>query len=157
MSVKPIPDGYHSITPYLILSGAAQGLEFYQRAFGAVEVMRMDGPGGKVMHAEIRIGDSVVMLADEFPEMNAVSPTTLKGSPVSLMIYVENADSVFDQAIASGATVRRAVRNQFYGDRSGTLVDPFGHVWTVSTHMEDLTSEEIARRAEAMLQQPEGG
>lgn len=157
MSVKPIPDGYHSVTPYLILTGAAQGLEFYQQAFGATVTLRMDGPGGKIMHAEIRIGDSVIMLADECPEMNAISPTTLKGTPVSLMIYVEAVDTVFSRAIAAGATVRRAVQNQFYGDRSGTLVDPFGHVWTISTHTEDLTPEEIAKRAEAMMSQPTEG
>jgi PhnB protein len=150
MSVKPIPDGYHSITPYLILSGAAKGLDFYQRAFGAVETMRLDGPDGKLMHAEIRIGDSILMLADEFPEMDAHSPTTLKGSPVSLMVYVENVDTLFARAIQAGATEIRAVQNQFYGDRSGTLRDPFGHVWTISTHIEDLTPEEVLARLAGM-------
>jgi PhnB protein len=150
MSVKPIPDGYHSVTPYLILSDAARGLEFYKKVFDATELMRMDGPDGKVMHAEIRIGNSVIMLADEFPDMCALSPTTLNGTPVSLMIYVEDVDVRFQRAVDAGATVRRAVQDQFYGDRSGTLVDPFGHVWTISTHIEDLTPDEIAKRAEQM-------
>jgi PhnB protein len=154
MSVKPIPDGYHSVTPYLILSDASRGLEFYRKVFDATELMRMDGPGGKVMHAEIQIGNSVIMLADEFPEMSAVSPTTLNGTPVSLMIYVEDVDARFQRAVDAGATVRRAVQDQFYGDRSGTLVDPFGHVWTISTHIEDLTPDEIAQRAEQMQKQP---
>lgn len=156
MPVKPVPDGYHSVTPYLILSNAAQGLEFYKRAFGATEFMRLDGPAGKIMHAEIRVGDSAVMLADENPEMNALSPKTLKGTPVSLMIYVEDVDARYDKAIAAGATVRRAVQDQFYGDRSGTLVDPFGHVWTIATHKEDLTPEEFRQRVDAMMKQPPG-
>lgn len=149
--VKPIPDGYHSVTPYLIVTGAAKALDFYQRAFGATETMRLDGPGGKIMHAEIRLGDSTIMLADEFPEMQAVSPTTLKGTAGSLMVYVEDVDSRFQQAVDAGATVRRPVQDQFYGDRSGVLVDPFGHVWTLSTHMEDLSPDEIGRRFEAMM------
>lgn len=149
--VKPIPDGYHSVTPYLIVSNAAKALEFYQRAFGATETMRLNGPAGKIMHAEIRLGDSTIMLADEFPEMQAVSPTTLKGTAGSLMVYVEDVDSRFQQAVAAGATVKRAVQDQFYGDRSGTLIDPFGHVWTLSTHTEDLSPEEIGRRFEAMM------
>ncbi len=149
MTVNYIPDGYHSITPYLILSNAAQGLEYYKQAFGAVELLRLSDPAGKVMHAEIRIGNSVIMLADEFPEIDAHSPTTLKGTPVSLMIYVEDVDSQFDRAIKSGATIRRPVTDQFYGDRNGILVDPFGHVWTISTHKEDLTPEEIQERTRA--------
>lgn len=151
--VKPIPDGYHSVTPYLIVSNAAKALEFYQRAFNATEIMRLDGPGGKIMHAEIRIGDSQVMLADEFPEMEAVSPTTLKGTASSLMVYVEDVDSRFQQAVAAGATVKRDVQDQFYGDRSGTLIDPFGHVWMLSTHTEDLAPDEVGRRFEAMMKQ----
>lgn len=146
MSTKPIPDGYHAITPYLIIQGAAQALDFYQKAFGAKERMRMPGPGGKVMHAEIQLGDSVVMLADEFPEMGAVSPTTLGGSPTFVLLYVNDVDQTFAQALAAGATVERPVQNQFYGDRSGTLKDPFGHRWTISTHVEDVTPEEMKRR-----------
>lgn len=151
--VKPTPDGYHSVTPYLIVSNAAKALEFYQRAFGTTETMRLHGPDGKIMHAEVRLGDSTIMLADEFPEMQAVSPTTLKGTAGSLMVYVDDVDSRFQQAVAAGATVKRAVQDQFYGDRSGTLVDPFGHVWTLSTHTEDLSPDEISRRFEAMMKQ----
>lgn len=149
--VKPIPDGYHSVTPYLIVSNAAKALEFYQRAFGATETMRLNGPAGKIMHAEIRLGDSTIMLADEFPEMQAVSPTTLKGTAGSLMVYVDDVDRRFQQAVDAGATVKRAVQDQFYGVRSGTLIDPFGHVWTLSTHTEDLAPDEISRRFEAMM------
>ncbi len=155
MAVKPIPDGYHSVTPYLIISGAAKALAFYKAAFGATEFLRMDGPEGRIMHAEIRIGDSVIMLADESTDVKVVSPTTLNGTAISLMVYVEDVDTVFNQAIAQGAFPRRAVQNQFYGDRSGTLVDPFGHVWTISTHIEDLSAEEMNQRAEAMMRQPE--
>ncbi len=156
MSVKAIPDGYHSVTPYLIVSDAARALEFYKQAFGAVELMRLDGPNGKIMHAEVKIGDSPVMLADEFPEMDAISPQTLKGTPVSLMIYVEDVDVRFKQAVSAGAKVQREVQDQFYGDRSGTLVDPFGHVWSIATHVEDVTVEQVRERlAQMMKQSPE--
>lgn len=154
MSVKPIPDGYHSVTPYLIIKGAAEAIEFYQKAFGASELFRVPGPGGAVMHAEIKIGDSIIMLADEFPQMDALSPQTIGGSPVGLMIYLPNVDVVFARAIAAGGKESRAVQNQFYGDRSGTLTDPFGHKWTIATHVEDVSSEEIERRMAAM--KPEG-
>ncbi|HEY4259797.1 MAG TPA: VOC family protein [Schlesneria sp.] len=153
MSVQPIPAGYHSVTPYLIVSDATRAMEFYQNAFGAVELMRLDGPNGKIMHAEVKIGDSPVMLADEFPEMDAISPQTLKGTPVSLMIYVEDVDARFKQAIAAGATVQREVQDQFYGDRSGTLVDPFGHVWSLATHVEDVTVEQVKERLAQMMKQ----
>jgi PhnB protein len=152
MPVKPIPDGYTTVTPYLIVKDAAGALDYYKKALGATELFRMPGPGGKVMHAEIQVGDSRIMMADEFPEMCAQSPQTLGGTPVSLCLYVEDADTLFEQAVAAGATVRRPVMDQFYGDRSGTLVDPFGHVWTIATHKEDLTPEEIGRRAEAFMQ-----
>src|SRR5687768_9951490 len=152
MPVKPIPDGYHSITPYLIVNNAVRALEFYRDAFGATELMRMEQPGGKVGHAEIQIGDSRVMLADEFPEMGAKSPTSIGGSPVGLMLYVEDVDARFRQAIAAGAKELRPVQDQFYGDRSGTLLDPFGHQWTIGTHTEDLTDEEIKQRMAAMMQ-----
>ena len=149
MAVKTIPDGYHSVTPYLIISGAAEAIDYYKKAFGATELLRMPAPGGKVGHAEIKIGDSPIMLADEFPEMGYKSPKTLGGSPVSLMIYVADVDTVFDQAIAAGGKVQRPVKDQFYGDRSGTLEDPFGHVWHVATHKEDVSAEEMERRAKA--------
>jgi PhnB protein len=152
MSVKPIPDGYHSVTSYLIVHDGAAALDYYKRAFGATELMRMPTPDGRVAHAEIKIGDSIIMLADEFPEMEAISPKTLGGVASGLMIYVPNCDKVFDQAIKAGGTVKRPLQNQFYGDRSGTLMDPFGHKWTVSTHVEDVTPEEIEKRMAAMGQ-----
>lgn len=151
MSVKPIPDGYHTVTPYLILNDAAGALAFYKKAFGATELVRMPGPGGKIMHAEIKIGDSPIMLADEFPEMGARSPQAYGGTPVSLALYVEDVDARVDQAVAAGATVRRPVADQFYGDRSGTVEDPFGHVWTLSTHKEDVSPEEMQRRIAAFM------
>ncbi len=147
---RPIPEGYHTITPYLIINGAADAIEFYKKAFGATELFRMGGPGGKVMHAEMKIGDSPLMLADEFPEMGYRSPKSLGGTPVSLMLYVEDVDALAAQATAAGAKVMRPVQDQFYGDRSGTFVDPFGHVWTISTHKEDVPMEEMKRRMAAM-------
>lgn len=152
MAPKPIPDGYHSVTPYLIIQGAADALEFYKRAFGATELFRMPAPGGKIGHAEIKIGDSAIMLADEFPEMGARSPKSLGGAGVSLMIYVERVDEVFKQALKAGAKEVQPLENKFYGDRSGTLQDPFGHVWTISTHVEDVSTEEVRRRAQAQSQ-----
>lgn len=153
--VQPIPDGFYSVTPYLIVNGAAQAIEFYTRAFNARELMRMDGPGGKVVHAEIQIGNACVMLSDESPEMGARSPQTIGGSPISLLLYVEDVDSIFAQALAAGATELRPVQNQFYGDRSGTLTDPFGHQWTVSTHVEDVSPEELQARMQAMFSSDE--
>jgi PhnB protein len=150
IKAKPIPDGYHSVTPYLIVKGAAAAIDFYKLAFGATELMRLPGPDGKVGHAEIRIGDSPVMLADEHPEVGAVSPQTLGGSPVHMLIYVEDVDARFAQAIAAGAKELRPVKDQFYGDRSGTLKDPFGHMWTIATHTEDVTHEEMQKRMEAL-------
>ncbi|HKQ84400.1 MAG TPA: VOC family protein [Steroidobacteraceae bacterium] len=152
MAPKPIPAGYHSVTPYLIIDGAADALEFYKRAFGATEQFRMPAPGGKIGHAEIKIGDSAVMLADEYPEMGARSPRALGGAGVSLMIYVERVDDVFKQALKAGAKELQPLENKFYGDRSGTLQDPFGHVWTISTHVEDVSTEEVRRRAQAQAQ-----
>jgi PhnB protein len=146
---KPIPDGYHAITPYLIVSGAAKALDFYARAFGAVERERMQDPAGKVRHAEISIGDARVMLADEHPEIGALSPKTVGGSPVNLLLYVEDVDVVVEKAVAAGATLTRPVADQFYGDRVGGITDPFGHRWSIATHKEDLTSEELHRRAAA--------
>jgi PhnB protein len=151
MAVNPIPEGYHSVTPYLIVKGAAKAIDYYKRVFGATEIMRMPGPNGTVGHAEIKVGDSVIMLADE-QQGNFRSPEGLGGSPVSLMVYVEDVDSTFKQAISNGAKETRAVQDQFYGDRSGNLVDPFGHVWTVATHKEDVSEEEMKRRMSAMKQ-----
>ena len=147
-NVKPIPDGYHSVTPYLIIKGAAAAIDYYKDAFGATELFRMEHEG-KVGHAEIKIGDSPIMLADEFPPMNAYSPKTIGGTPVSLMIYVDDVDTMFKRAVELGGTEMKPLQDQFYGDRSGTLTDPFGHVWTVATHKEDLTPEEMNERAAA--------
>lgn len=149
MAVKPIPDGYHSVTPYLIIKGAAEAIEFYKKAFGAIELLRYPAPDGRIGHAEIKIGDSPIMLADEYPEMGYgySGPQTVGGSSVSIMIYVEDVDATFKQAIAAGGKEQRAVKDQFYGDRSGTLEDPFGHIWHVSTHKEDVSTEEMERRA----------
>jgi PhnB protein len=149
MAVKPIPDGYHSVTPYLIIKGASRAIEFYKKAFGATELMRFPGPNDTVAHAEIKIGDSPVMLADE-GQGNYRSPEALGGSPVSLMVYVEDVDKVFDRAVSNGAKVARPVADQFYGDRLGTLVDPFGHTWSISTHVEDVSLEEMQRRMAAL-------
>lgn len=151
MPVKPIPDGYHTATPYLIVDGAARAIEFYKQAFGATEFMRFEGPDGHIAHAEIRIGDSPIMLADEAPQMGYRSPRSYGGSPVGLMLYVHDVDAVFARGIAAGGKEVRAVQDQFYGDRSGHLVDPFGHVWTISTHKEDVAPDEMQRRMAAMM------
>jgi PhnB protein len=145
--VKPIPDGYHNVTPYLIVNDAAAAIEYYKKALGATEVMRMPTPAGKIMHAELQFGDSRVMLADECKEMGAVCPATVGGSPVTIMLYVENVDKTVDLAVAEGATLVRPVADQFYGDRSGGFVDPFGHKWYIATHIEDVPPEEMGRRA----------
>jgi len=150
MTVKPIPEGYHTVTPYLIVDGAAQAIEFYKRAFNATEFFRLDMPEGRIGHAEIRIGDSAIMLADEFPEMGAKSPKSLGGSASSILLYVEDVDGLFKQAIAAGAKEERPVKDQFYGDRSGTLEDPFGHKWSIATHKEDVSEDEMRRRMAAM-------
>lgn len=156
MAVKSTPDGYHSVTPYLIVRGGARAIDFYTKAFGAQELFRMEAPGGTLGHAEIQIGDSRVMLADEHPQMGARSPESIGGSAVHLMIYVDDCDAVFNRAIAEGATEMRPLRDEFYGDRTGNLVDPFGHCWTISTHTEDVTPEEIERRAAAYAKEQAG-
>lgn len=145
MTTMPIPEGYHTATAYLIVKGASRAIEFYKKAFGAIELLRMEDKGA-VMHAEIKIGDSPIMLADEFPEMGFVGPETLGGTTVSLMLYVEDVDARFKQAIDAGGTELRPLENQFYGDRSGTLKDPFGHVWTIASHVEDVPAEEMKKR-----------
>ena len=144
--VQSIPAGYHNVTPYLIVRNGAAAIEFYKKAFNAVELMRFPGPGGKIMHAEVKIGDSPVMLADEMPDEGHVGPQTLGGVGVSMMLYVEDVDKQFAQAVTAGATVKRPVQDQFYGDRNGILVDPFGHVWTLGTHKEDLSMDEVKKR-----------
>jgi PhnB protein len=146
MSVSPIPAGYHSVTPYLIVSGAARALAWYADAFGARELMRLATPQGTVGHAEVQIGDSHVMLADESPEWEAKGPARFGGSPVSLHLYVPDVDATVSRAVAAGAELKRPVEDKFYGDRMGTLLDPFGHIWHISTHIEDVTPDEIERR-----------
>jgi PhnB protein len=143
---KPIPVGYQNVTPYLIVKGAAAAIDFYKNAFGATEIMRMPMPDGRVGHAELRIGDSVLMLADEFPEAEAMSPSTLGGTTVGLMIYVDDADIIFNKTISMGGKVKKPMADQFYGDRNGTLEDPWGHKWTIATHVEDVAPEEMERR-----------
>jgi PhnB protein len=152
MAVKPIPDGYHTVTPYLTVRNGAAALEFYKKAFGAVEVMRLDLPGGGVAHAEVQIGDSKVMFADETPEWGNKSPETLGGTAGGLCLYVEDCDAVFAKALAAGATVMKPMADQFYGDRSGTVSDPFGHAWTIATHKENVSVEEMHARMAAMMQ-----
>jgi PhnB protein len=147
--VKPVPDGYHSVTPYLIVDGGAQAIDFYKRAFHAAERMRMPGPGGKVGHAELTIGDATIMLADEHPEMGARGPRAFGGAAVSLHLYVPDVDATVKAAVAAGAKLLRPVEDKFYGDRMGTIEDPFGHHWHVSTHKEDVPPAEMARRAAA--------
>jgi PhnB protein len=149
--VKPIPDGYHNVTPYLVVDGAAKAIDFYKKVFGATEKMRMPGPGGKVGHAELTLGDSMIMLADEHPDMGHRAPHAYGGSAVSLLVYVPDVDATVKTAIAAGAKVVRPVENQFYGDRMGTIEDPFGHQWSVATHVEDVPPEEMAKRAAAAM------
>lgn len=153
MPVPAKPDHYHSVTPALIVQNGAAAIDFYKAAFHATELMRFPGPDGKVMHAELRIGDSTIMLCDEFPDMDYRGPQSRGGTTVTLMIYVENCDAVFDRAVAAGATIVRPVENQFYGDRSGTIADPFGHIWTLSTHVEDVTPDEMTQRFDTWMTQ----
>ena len=154
--VKPIPDGYHNLTPYLIVDGAAKAIDFYKKVFGAAEKMRMPAPGGKVGHAELTLGDSMIMLADEHPEMDHRGPHAYKGAAVNLMVYVQDVDATVKTALASGAKTIRPVENQFYGDRMGTIEDPFGHQWYVATHVEDVPQEELAKRAAAAMTKKSG-
>jgi PhnB protein len=149
--VKPIPDGYPRVTPYLHVDGANAAIEFYSKVFGATERMRMPAPGGKIGHAELQIGNSVIMLADEFPDMNVRGPKAFGGTPVTVMVYVEDVDQAFDRAIKGGAKEIRPVMDQFYGDRSGEFEDPFGHRWNVATHVEDVPPDEMAKRAATVI------
>jgi PhnB protein len=149
--VKPIPEGYRTITPYLFVKNGAAAIDYYKKAFGAQELMRMEQPNGKIGHAELMIGDSKIMLADECPEMHALSPQGT--SPVSLHLYVEDVDTVAAKAVAAGGTLLHPVSDKFYGDRSGSITDPFGHLWYIATHVEDLSPEEIGKRAEIAMKQ----
>jgi PhnB protein len=146
MAVKPIPDGYHTATPYLIVDGGVKALEYYKKAFGAEELFRMDAPGGKIGHAEFQIGNSRIMMADEHPEMGHRGPLARGGTSVAIMLYVSDCDAMYKRAIQAGGKEVKPLQDQFYGDRSGTLTDPFGHMWTVATHKEDLSPEEIGKR-----------
>jgi PhnB protein len=148
MPVRPIPEGYSAVTPYLIVTGAADAIDFYKKVFGATELMRFDQPDGKIAHAEIQIRDTKIMLADENPEQGYRSPKSLGGSGTGLMLYVDDVDRVFSRAVDAGATTQQPVKDQFYGDRSGALVDPFGHLWTIATHVEDVAPADMQRRME---------
>ena len=152
MAAKPVPEGYHTATPYLIIKGAGEAIEFYKKVFGATEVMRFPMPDGRIGHAEIKIGNSHLMMADEHPDMGYVSPKTLGGTPVSILLYVEDADDKFNRAVSAGSKVEQGMKDQFYGDRTGTVLDPFGHRWTIATHKEDVSVEEMQRRAASAMQ-----
>lgn len=148
---KPVPVGYHTATPYLVITNAAKAIEFYKEAFGATELTRLATPDGKVMHAEIRIGDSPIMLCDECPDWNALSPLTIGGTSVSVVLYLEDVDTVVNRAVKAGAKLLMPVEDQFWGDRMGTVSDPFGHKWSIATHTENLSPEEIDIRAKALF------
>ncbi|MGD9762809.1 MAG: VOC family protein [Candidatus Binatia bacterium] len=151
--VKPIPDGYPRVTPYLCVDGAKAAIEFYGRVLGAKERMRISSPDGKIGHAELQIGDSLIMLADEHPEMHFLGPKKIGGTPVTISVYVESVDDAFDRAVQAGATIMRPVENQFYGDRAGQFEDPFGHRWHLATHVEDVSPEEMAERVAKLMPQ----
>jgi PhnB protein len=154
--VKPIPDGYHSVTPYLFIKGAADAIDYYKKVFGAKERMRMPGPNGRVMHAELEIGDSIIMLADENLEIGAKSPKTLGGTSSTLHVYFDNVDNIAEKAVSSGAKLVRPIKDEFYGDRAGTIVDPFGHMWSIATHTEDVSPEEMKKRMSKAMSQAAG-
>jgi len=151
MATKPIPEGYHTVSPYLAVDDAARAIEYYARAFGAKELMRMDGPGGMIAHAELEVGDSRIMLSDPFPQASTRPPKELGGTSASVFMYVEDVDAVVKQAVDAGATVTMEVADQFWGDRFGTVTDPFGHVWSIATHVEDVPPDEMAERAKAAM------
>jgi len=151
MAVKPIPDGYHTVTPYLVCRGAAKAIEFYTKAFGAKEMFRMPMPDGSIAHAEVQIGDSMLMISDENPDMGAVSPQSLNGTPVNIFLYVKDVDAAFQQAVKAGATAVMPPTDMFWGDRYSKLSDPFGHSWSIATHKEDVAPEEMGKRAAAAM------
>jgi PhnB protein len=151
MPVQPVPEGYHTVTPYLAVDDATAAIDFYRRAFGAEERVRNEGPDGKISHAELEIGDSVVMLADPYPELLAKAPKELGGNSTGLFVYVENVDELVQQAVDAGATLRMAPKDQYWGDRSGSVTDPFGHVWEIATHVEDVPPEELAERSKEFM------
>jgi PhnB protein len=151
MAVKPVPEGFHTLTPYLAVENAADAIEYYKKAFGAEEKFRMDAPGGKIGHAELQIGDSLIMLSDPFPQSSTKTPSELGATTGSVFMYVEDVDAVVKQAIDAGATVTMEVADQFWGDRFGTITDPFGHMWSIATHIEDVPLEEMAERAKAAM------
>jgi PhnB protein len=151
MAVQPVPEGYHTITPYLAVDDATAAIDFYRRAFGAKERVRRAGPDGKVSHAELEIGDSVVMLADPYPQLIAKPPKELGGNSVGLFVYVENVDELVEKAVDAGATLTMAPKDQFWGDRTGTVTDPFGHAWEIATHVEDVPPEELAKRSKEFM------
>lgn len=150
-AVKPIPEGMHTITPHLTCAGAAEAIDFYKKAFGATELGRMASPDGRLMHAQIKIGDSFIMLVDEYPEWGGTGPKTLKGSPVTLHMYVTDADAVFNTAVAAGATAKMPMADMFWGDRYGIVIDPFGHSWSIATHIKDMSPEEMAQAGKAAM------
>jgi PhnB protein len=151
MAVKPVPEGYHTVTPYLAVDDAAEAIEYYKKAFGAKERVRMDAPGGRIGHAELEIGDSLVMLSDPLPQASAKPPKELGGTTASIFMYVEDVDAVVKRAVDAGATIEMEVADQFWGDRFGTVADPFGHLWSIATHVEDVPPEEMAERAKAAM------
>jgi PhnB protein len=151
MATKPIPEGYHTVTPYLAVDDAAEAIEYYKKAFGAKEAVRMDTPDGKIGHAELEIGDSLVMLADPFPQASTKPPTELGGTSASIFMYVEDVDAVVKRAVDAGATITMEVADQFWGDRFGSVTDPFGHSWSIATHVEDVSPEEMAERAKEAM------
>lgn len=156
-SVKPIPEGMHTLTPQLVCAGAADAIDFYKRAFGATELFRMPTPEGKIGHAQLKIGDSVIMLTDESKQCNSIGPKTLKGTPVSLYLYVENADAAFERAVAAGATAVMPLADMFWGDRWGYVEDPFGHLWHIASHVRDVGPEEMQRAMRAMSETQHAG
>jgi PhnB protein len=151
MATKPVPEGYHTVSPYLAVDDAARAIEYYAKAFGAKELVRMDAPGGGIAHAELGIGDSRIMLSDPFPQGSTRPPKELGGTSVSVFMYAEDVDAVVKQAVDAGATVTMEVADQFWGDRFGAVTDPFGHVWSIATHVEDVPPEEMAERAKAAM------
>lgn len=155
-TVRPIPEGYHTVTPYLYVRGATAAIDFYRNVFGAAEIVRMAGPDGRIMHAELKIGDSVVMLGDENLQVGMLSPQTVGGFSTGLHVYVENSDAVVKKMVDSGGKVLRPIKNQFYGDRSASVLDPFGHMWSVATHIEDVSPEDMKKRMTAAMSQTAG-